>query len=114
MTGFAIYQEPGAQAHARRDYWRRQGYSPSTPRPKRVATIDGTTSRRALVTYLTDRYPSGHAQYRGHQMEWRATGRGWKADDGNYDRRGREWSALVTLQNGAYVHTVRLLAWRQA
>lgn len=121
ITHWAIMQEPGEQARRNREHWTRMGYHPMSARPKRAGTViiydEGEVF--ALEEFVFNTYLArGNRQYGGHRLEWRSsrstTNRGWRQDDGDRDKRGREWSVVVTLRNGVSVHETRFYAWKEA
>ena len=123
MTAFAIMQEPGAQALARRERCGLWG----APEMKRVGSVEifDEGEKFALGEFVHERYlAKRNRQFKGFRFEWRgARGRKWRSDDGaDPGTRGRSWSVVVTLQNGnefvgrdgtVYVnrHETRFEAW---
>lgn len=105
---YAIMREPGRAAEARS----------RNPRPKRMAVVNASGELEALGDFVHDRYlATGNRQYAGCRYEWRSNrswSAPWKPWNGKDDpgTRGREWSVVVTLRNGASEHDVRFLAWR--
>lgn len=110
MIVWKIMQEPGARA-------RRRSYA----RPKNVGAVEAPGEKVALQQFVQERYvDTRNRQFTGVRYEWRGQrlNAAWKKDDDD-DKQGREWSAIVRLQNGnrypggvANVHEIRLLAWR--
>lgn len=106
MPTYRITQAPGQAALRRRERLAEQGDWISLPPPKRVAVVDASNDREALVRFLVDRYPEGHAQFVEARLMWSgsgASGRTWREDDGN-TKSGRFWKAIVLLRNGGYEH----------
>lgn len=113
MRLFGIYREAGAQAHRNRDRNARYvGEALTLPAPKRVAVIEAEDQRAALeIFHAAEQARSSHV--REARLEWRGArsmSRTWKPDDGLTPRQ-REWSMVVSIENGRSAHQARYLAW---
>lgn len=107
MRRWAIMQEAGPVANATRRW--------GSARPKRRGTVEARTPKEALIRYVEQAYPPGHAQFAGGALFWAGSweARRWRPDDGT-DRPGRRWLYEVCLQNGERnVHTIKLYAWNE-
>lgn len=112
-SSFAIMREPGPAARARAVRVAREYGVASILRPRRIDTVQAGSAKAALETFLLRHY-SDHGQYVEHRYQWHGpTGARWRDDDRDAHAPGRVWRLAVTLANGASIHEVFYLAWKE-
>lgn len=116
MKTYAIMREPGAVARRERESReRRFSVLLPTPRPRRMAVVQGEGVVDALAEYVFQTYlRTWHLQYAGYRIEYKHRGKWvtWTEKVDPHDR--RDYRLVVTLRNGRRTHETILYAWLQS